>query len=258
MMSIASSLILVVYALIFDRRSLILNGRQLFNIFIQTSCGAIIAAFCFFSSLNYIDASVTTLIFFTSPALVMLFDRIFFKAKFRILNYLAVAAVLTGAALVVKPGHIEVLNPSEFKGLLFAAAASFGSAFSNIYSQKVMQTVSPFSLLIYNNVIESVLFISAMLIFPVTLAAENIDLVRLIPVVVFLALVSWLFPYLFLLKGIRFIGASRASLVSTSELPLTLLFAFMFLGDRMSLLQLGGAVLITAGIITGSRVSHQH
>ncbi|MGI6584493.1 MAG: EamA family transporter [Gracilibacteraceae bacterium] len=50
-------------------------------------------------------------------------------------------------------------------------------------------------------------------------------------------------------KGISIIGADRASITATSELPITILLSFFALGEKMELVQLAGMLLIMCSII---------
>jgi len=51
-------------------------------------------------------------------------------------------------------------------------------------------------------------------------------------------------PPLLIYAGISLIGASRASIVSTVELPFAVVLAHMILGEDLSLMQWAGAALI--------------
>jgi hypothetical protein len=64
-----------------------------------------------------------------------------------------------------------------------------------------------------------------------------------------LAVVSGILPVIFLYKGISMVGADKASIVATSELPITILMSFFVLGERMGLIQLAGIILIMCSII---------
>jgi drug/metabolite transporter (DMT)-like permease len=84
---------------------------------------------------------------------------------------------------------------------------------------------------------------------PAPLWKAGVSAAVALPAALFLALLVWLLPYLFLLRAIKLVGASRASLVSVAELPLTLLLAFLLLGERMVPLQIPGALLIVIGVV---------
>ncbi|HWR62650.1 MAG TPA: DMT family transporter, partial [Clostridia bacterium] len=72
---------------------------------------------------------------------------------------------------------------------------------------------------------------------------------QLIAYVVELAVISGILPVVFLYKGIRLVGAARASIVATAELPATLAISYLFLGETMSCPQLLGVLLIITAIV---------
>lgn len=59
-------------------------------------------------------------------------------------------------------------------------------------------------------------------------------------------------PMLLYTWGLAKIGPSRASLLATAEPAIAVILAFALLGERMSLIQAGGALAIAAGVVIGS------
>jgi drug/metabolite transporter (DMT)-like permease len=57
------------------------------------------------------------------------------------------------------------------------------------------------------------------------------------------------FPVIFLYKGIRIVGADKASIVANAELPITIVLSFLVLEERMGPVQLFGILLIMCSII---------
>jgi drug/metabolite transporter (DMT)-like permease len=51
------------------------------------------------------------------------------------------------------------------------------------------------------------------------------------------------------LGGIKGMGAPQAAVVSTLELPFTILLAAAFVGERLSVVQLIGAAVVLAGVV---------
>lgn len=62
-------------------------------------------------------------------------------------------------------------------------------------------------------------------------------------------LVSTVCAVLFFWMGVKQIGASKASIISTVEPPVTVLLAWFILGERLTPIQLLGGVLILAGVV---------
>ncbi len=64
-----------------------------------------------------------------------------------------------------------------------------------------------------------------------------------------MAVFTTILPVVALLVSIRIIGATKASLISTSETPFSLLFAYLILGEVLTISQSIGCALIVASIL---------
>jgi len=64
-----------------------------------------------------------------------------------------------------------------------------------------------------------------------------------------LSILSTVLPLLLYFHGAKLIGVGRASVISTVELPFTVLLAWLFLKETMTLRQVLGGILILAAIL---------
>ncbi len=64
-----------------------------------------------------------------------------------------------------------------------------------------------------------------------------------------LAVITSIIPFFLLLQGIKLLGAAKNAVISTSELPMTMLLSFLFLKETISGLQMVGATLVLFGIM---------
>jgi drug/metabolite transporter (DMT)-like permease len=63
-----------------------------------------------------------------------------------------------------------------------------------------------------------------------------------------LAIVPTLLGYSFYTKGLKYLEASRAGIIATWEVVVASVLAFIFFGEKLTLVQISGAVLILWGI----------
>jgi drug/metabolite transporter (DMT)-like permease len=68
-----------------------------------------------------------------------------------------------------------------------------------------------------------------------------------------MAIFSTVVPAMLLSEGIRMIGSGRASIIGSVGPVSTIILAYIFLGEDISLYQLLGTVLVLAGVLTVSR-----
>jgi len=218
------------------------QGRRLI---IQGLFGNLFASACYFFALQHMTASLTTLILFTHPALVMLLAAVFYKERLSIYHYLSLVAILIGCFLAIDIFSFEAVHATVL-GLILAVGASFGQAFVNFYGQKTLENIHPMTVLTYIVFIQTLGYVSLSPSLVLQIGMLGWNVLALIAV---LAAFTWLIPNLFILKGLELIGASRASLLSTVELPLTIIWATIVLGERMNWVQAAGGLLILGGLI---------
>jgi drug/metabolite transporter (DMT)-like permease len=68
-----------------------------------------------------------------------------------------------------------------------------------------------------------------------------------------MAIFSTVLPVVLMAEGMRRIGSSKAAIMSSIGPVATILLGFVFLGEQMTLLQIGGAALVMAGVLVISR-----
>lgn len=221
-----------------------LNRGAIRPVVVQAIAGNFINSISYFVALNYIDASIDTLILFTSPAFVLLLEVFVDKKRLNKRHLAALTMCLVGMVTVINPFPLTRLTVNAF-GISLAIAASLSLAFGNWLGEKNMERSSPFAVMIWTTTIQSVLFI---LISPISVYRGITTPLTMLGGIVILAIFTWVIPYFLILKGIEAIGASRASLISSLEIVFTLTLAFLVLNERLNLLQVFGAALVIGAV----------
>ena len=101
-----------------------------------------------FYSLELIEASVSTLVLFTYPAMTVIMLAVFFKERFTLSNAVSLVITLIGLALVVEVGSVEAMH-TNYTGVLFALGAAFFGALYSVLTQKALKAVSPIRVITY-------------------------------------------------------------------------------------------------------------
>lgn len=231
-------LILVIYLKLISRETLLsFSPLVIIQGVLLISSGLV-----YFYALNYLPVALATVIFFSHPVLVAAMAPVVYKEKcdYRLVVGLGLAVI--GVFLVSGAGNSS-LDISQ-KGLWFAAASCIIYALYTLVGQKNVNRTSPLSLTATFSLI-GIIVIPAVTPFSEFLISLN-------PVQILVVLIMSLFNTVlavsFFLKGVKKIGASRASLISTIEPVITLLLAFLILGENFTLKQILGSVLVLASI----------
>ncbi len=207
----------------------------------------------FFYALQHLSASITVVVFFSHPVLVAIIGSILFKEKLHWHFILGLILAISGITLVsgILGGAVKL---SALGMALIIAAAVIYTIYSLI-SQKNVCTVSP--LVITNTLAAGSMIVLLALFHDISfiqrLSGEQIAIALAMTVL------NTLIAVIFFLKGVKKIGASRATLLGTLEPVLAMLLAFSLLGESFSRVQLTGAFMVFISIFLAvypARSSH--
>lgn len=150
-----------------------------------------------------------------------------------------------GSAMVINIFNINI-SETPPAGLVYGILASAAYAFYNINADVKLKDFDALVVTFYTNFTT---LAAALILHPGFFKFKFVMTSELLLYICELAVVSGILPVVFLFKGIRMMGADKASIVATSELPITILLSFLVLGERMGLVQLAGILLIMSSII---------
>jgi len=221
-----------------------LGGRDLGTGLALGACGYAIQAGCYFSALERIDASLLSLLLYTFPAMV------------------AVAAFALGreridrrrlAALVLASGGLALVVAGAGAGTLDPLGAALGLAAAVVYttyilvSEGIVTRMGPrvLSALVCTGAAVSLTAGAAALgeFRPGEVTAAGWGWLACLAVVSTVAAVSLFFA------GLRRVGPTSASILSTAEPVVTVLLAFLVFGELLGAVQLLGGVLVLGAVL---------
>jgi drug/metabolite transporter (DMT)-like permease len=200
----------------------------------------------FFSALEHIDASLTSLLLYTYPALVFCGAVALGRERVTPWKALALALASAGAALVLLGGGTAGL---ETTGVALALAAGATYAVYILVADGIVARIDPFLL-------GALVATGAAATFLVAGAAGGAlhftsgGWVWIVAI----ALLSTVLPIVTFMLGMARVGASTASIVSTFEPVVTVAFAVTLYGEALGPLQaLGGALVLAAVVALQTR-----
>lgn len=238
-------LFLLVYYAVSDIRKLRLSPTGLKTIMVQGLIGSAGTTVFFYLALQRMNAGIASMMLFTHPVLVSIYFMATRTKRITVTNNLALLAAFVGSMMVINIFNIDV-SKTPILGLLLGAASSVTYAFYNIYADMKLKEFEPLLVTFYTSL---AILLVALLLRPGFFSFQFELTTELVLYVAELAVVSGIMPVVLLYKGISRIGADKASIVATSELPITILLSFIVLGETMGLVQLGGILLIICSVI---------
>jgi drug/metabolite transporter (DMT)-like permease len=212
--------------------------------------GYYLASLFDFKGLQLISAGLERVILFLFPTFVLLFSAIFQRRKVSRFEMLALGLSYAGTFVV----YIENINLNSQQvllgsGLVLASAITFacflmGSGVMIVKLGSVRFTAYSMS----------VACVATGVHFAVEHGFKRLEIPADVYILALLmAVFSTVLPAFFMNAGIRKIGASRAAVISSVGPIGTLIMAYAFLGEAITIAQIAGTLLVLVGVYFVSR-----
>lgn len=199
-----------------------------------------------FTGLQYISAGLERLILFLYPTVVVLLSAALFKRRIGRGEILALVLSYAGIAFVfMQDAHI----PQH--GLVLGTALVFASTLTySIYLIGAGHTIARIGAMRFTAYAMVIASIATFLQFALTHPASALALpLRVYGLGLAMAIFSTVLPVFMLSSAIRRIGAGHTALVGAIGPVATLFMAHALLGEALSAQQMGGAMLVLAGVL---------
>jgi len=238
-------LIILLYFLVKGIKELKITKKQAKTMVIQGFIGNAGTTIFYYMALERMNAGVASILLFTNPVVVNLYFILSKTKKINAINNIALSLAMLGSALVIDVLHLDFAK-TPLVGLTFGILACLSYSFFSIYADTKLKDNNPLVINFYTSLV--VLFVT--LVINPSFFKFQVELTpNVLGYVLLLAVVSGILPIIFTYKGISLIGAEKATIVSTCELPVTLLLAYFLLKEKMIAIQVVGVVMIILSII---------
>ena len=204
------------------------------------------SSFLDFLGLEYITAGLERLILFLYPTMTVILAAILYKRAIGKKVIAAMALSYAGIALV----FLHNIGTKE-AGIVLGAALVFASTLSySIYLVGAGHAIARIGTMRFTAYAMVVASLASLLQFVIMRPLSVLDLpVRVYELSIAMAIFSTVLPVFLLSFAIRRIGSGSASLIGSIGPVSTIYMAYVFLHERVSLLQIAGAVLVLAGVL---------
>jgi len=200
-----------------------------------------------FLGLQYITAGLERLILFIYPTLVVVFSAIFLKKPITRTQFMALGLTYAGVLLVLLGDVHTESRANMIKGglLIFTSAVTYAT-----YLMGSGQLIPKFGTVRFTSF---AMTLAALGVFAHYLIAGQHHLLQW-PRPVYgysflMAMVATVAPAYLLSEGIRLVGAGNASIIASIGPISTIILAYVFLGEQVSVIQMLGTFIVLAGIM---------
>jgi drug/metabolite transporter (DMT)-like permease len=240
-----ASLLLLIVAL-FTKRSFSINLKSHGWIFIL----ALIAVFHLWiqvTGLKYTTASNTGWIIGTAPIFMALLALLFFKEKVTLLQLAGILIAMFGLLLLFGKGDLTQIDLIENRGDLLVLGSAFTWGVYSMVNKKISLSYSPLMTILY------LFLMMAILITPFNVDEATINSVLQLSStgwisILFLGLFCSGVAYVIWAYSLRDLESAKVGAFLYFEPFITVLFAWFFLKEEITLIMLLSGVIITVGV----------
>lgn len=199
------------------------------------------------TGLKFTTASNTGWIIGTAPIFIAILGLIFFKEKLNALKIIGIVTATFGLLLLVGKGDLSNIDLIRNKGDLLVLSSSFTWGIYSIVNKKISLNYSPLMTILY-------LFIMmAIIIIPLTVSASSINSVKNLSglgwiAILFLGLLCSGVSYVIWAYALREMESAKVGAYLYFEPFVTVLTAWIFLRENITLLMMLSGLIITLGV----------
>ncbi len=202
------------------------------------------SAFLYFFAVERMNAGIATVLFYLYPAVVAGINLVAFHEKISASTVVAIVLALTGLVFVSGIlGGALVIDPV---GIAFSVGSVVAFAAYTVAIQITGRTEG--SLTVTFTLSWTSLLASCVVFAPSVPAMFALTPYQ-IGIGCVIALVNTILPVVLYILAVKRIGGTKSSLIGISETPFSLMFAFLILGETITLTDTIGIVLIIASVV---------
>ena len=203
--------------------------------------------------LTYVSATVCSVLISTIPIFAAIAARIIFNEKLSSLNYSGIFLSFLGVVIfVINKNGMFAYSP---QGIALIFAAVFSAVGYNLTLSKIVNNYNPVYIVNVQNIIGALLFLPLFMTMELKPILEiNITFKMLLPVLL-LAVFASCGAFILFAFSVRHLGILKANVFTNSIPVFTALFSFMLLGDKLTVQNFIGMLVVILGLFMSQRKS---
>ncbi len=217
-----------------------ISKTQLFYLFIMGGILYALLSTCYFSAVKYIPASLAALLLYTYPAFVAILS--FFIDKEKLTPKLTLSIFLTGIGMILVLG--VSLGQISITGMLLALSASVIYSCYIVIGNRIISQVPPLLTSSFVSLFASLSFLA------IGLSTHNLSLHlqwSAWMATVGIAILSTVVAILAFFAGIKYLGSTKSSILSTWEPVVATLSSVLLLHQHLAWTQAVGGIIVLSG-----------
>lgn len=197
--------------------------------------------------LTYVSATTCSVLISTIPVFAMIGAWIIFGERLKKINYAGIILSFIGVLVFImnKDGSISF----NIKGLGLLMLAVFSAVGYNLTLSRLVGRYSPVFIVTVQNIIGAVLFMPLFLIFDLNhFISTSFDFNMFRPIIQ-LSIFASCGAFILFAYSVNKMGITKANVFSNSIPLFTALFSFLILGEKLTIQNMAGMLIVIAGIV---------
>jgi drug/metabolite transporter (DMT)-like permease len=236
---------LLLAGLLAQKRTLLkINLHDLPYLVLLGVLGLALTQFAYYGAIQAMSVGLAILLQYLAPLWILLYERLWIKMPLTSSKVLALVVAILGCLLVCVPTSGRPTVSSY--GLLLGIASGVFFATYGLMSQRALRSYSEVTVLFY-----SLLFTA--LFWGLLSSSGWAPLVGLgngkVWMILYVAVFGTLLPFFLFILALKHLEASQVGIITTLEPVVAATIAWIYLGDRLTVFQIAGGLLVLIAIL---------
>ena len=197
--------------------------------------------------LTYVSATVCSVLISTIPVFATLGAWLIFKEKLKVINYAGIIFSFIGVLVFILNKDGSISFNIKGLGLLFLAVLS--AVGYNLTLSRLVGNYSPVYIVNVQNIIGAVLFLPLFLILDFNDFINTPFTFNMFKPIIELAVFASCGAFILFAYSVKNMGITKANVFSNCIPVFTALFSFILLGDKLTVHNIIGMVIVIAGLL---------
>ena len=239
-------IILFTYTFFTDKELLKIDRTGLQYIAILAFVCHVLYNLCMYIAIERTTIATTVALMYTAPIFVLIISRFVFKELFTTFKIIAVTLCIIGVFLTVTGGTLEVLN-FNVSGVLFGLATGLSYATMNLLSKALLSNYKQVTILTYTFGLAFLFSLS----FSNPLAAFRLEFnIWMWVNILLLGIIPTALAYFLFTTGLSHnIESSKAAIVATIEVPVSVIGSYVFFSQDIMGWKLVGIAMVLISVV---------
>jgi drug/metabolite transporter (DMT)-like permease len=201
--------------------------------------------------LQRVSASLASVIIATIPVITPFIVIFYYNEKITRINILGLMVSFVGVLIIVLSNTQQLQG--NFTGILVLFIAVFSAIFYTIFVKRLSQTYRAVTIIAYQNLIGVFMFLPLVLLLDINNIVHTTPNTETITSLLMLGIFASSAAFIFFTGAIKNLGIIKTNLYTNLIPVFTFLFAFIILGEEITLFKTIGLITVIIGIIMSER-----